>query len=269
MLEQALDFREECDTLFEVLEPLSEADWLRATQFKGWTVNDVVTHLHFWNRAANLSLEDEATLLDLLGRLQPSLAAGGLRKFESDHLVGLTGRTLLNEWREFYRAMSERWSEIDPKRRLKWAGPDMSARSSITARLMETWAHGQAVFDLLGIERMDRDRIKNIAVLGVNTLGWTFKNRGLEAPDPPPQVRLTAPSGAVWEWNAPNASDGVEGNATEFCQVVTQVRNVADTNLRVTGETTQRWMSLAQCFAGPPETPPAPGTRFVQPGGLA
>jgi len=137
----------------------------------------------------------------------------------------------------------------------------MSVRSSITARLMETWAHGQEIYDLLGVERIDGDRIKNIAVLGVNTFGWTFINRGLEVPSPVPQVRLTSPSGQNWVWNEATADELVEGSATEFCQVVTQVRNVADTRLRVTGEVASRWMSIAQCFAGPPEDPPAPGAR--------
>ncbi len=47
----------------------------------------------------------------------------------------------------------------------------------------------------------------------------------------------------------------------EFCQVVAQTRNVADTRLVVKGDTAQRWMQIAQCFAGPPNDPPAKGTR--------
>ena len=31
-----------------------------------------------------------------------------------------------------------------------WYGPSMSARSFVTARLMETWAHGMDVADALG-----------------------------------------------------------------------------------------------------------------------
>ena len=54
----------------------------------------------------------------------------------------------------------------------------MSVRSSITARHMETWAHGQEIFDQLGFERIDTDRIKNIVVIGVN-IGWTYINRNL------------------------------------------------------------------------------------------
>jgi hypothetical protein len=34
--------------------------------------------------------------------------------------------------------------------------------------------------------------------------------------------------------------------------------------LRVTGSVATDWMSKAQCFAGAPETPPAPGTRFTR-----
>ena len=146
--------------------------------------------------------------------------------------------------------------------RVKWAGPDMSVRSSLTARLMETWAHGQEIYDLLGVERQDKDRIQGVAVLGVNTFGWTFVNRGLDVPEDVPYVRLTAPSGAVWEWNEPNENNRVQGSATEFCQVVAQTRNIADTQLDVVGETATRWMAMAQCFAGAPEDPPAPGTRF-------
>ena len=74
----------------------------------------------------------------------------------------------------------------------------MNPRRSITARLMETWAHGQAVYDLLGVERADTDRIRNVAQLGINTFAWTYQNRGLEVPAESPHIRLTAPSGALW-----------------------------------------------------------------------
>ena len=55
----------------------------------------------------------------------------------------------------------------------------------------------------------------------------------------------------------------IEGLAEEFCQVVTQTRNIADTSLIVTGKNAAAWMEIAQCFAGAPETPPAPGTRKI------
>jgi uncharacterized protein (TIGR03084 family) len=111
------------------------------------------------------------------------------------------------------------------------------------------------------MERQDTDRIGNIVRLGVNTWGFTWKNRRIEPPGQMPKLRLSAPSGAVWEYGEPSESGMISGSATEFCQVVTQCRNIADTALEVTGEVAHQWMAVAQCFAGPPQDPPIKGTR--------
>ncbi len=263
MLQQAIDFREESETLFALLDTVRDQEWNQKTQFKGWTINDVVAHVHLGNYMADLSLQDSAAFVTFMQSLASARTQGsGHLGFTHAWLQGTKDRLLLQQWRDFYREMAERFTMADPKMRVKWAGPDMSVRSSITARLMETWAHGQAVYDVLGQERRHTDRIKNIAVLGINTFGWTFANRGISVPAEIPSVRLMAPSGAIWEWGPPEADNLVEGSAVEFCQVVTQVRNLADTALRVVGATATHWMSIAQCFAGPPEDPPTPGSRF-------
>ena len=262
MLQQAVDFHAESDALHALIEPLKPADWGRKTLFKDWTINDVIVHLHFFNVAADLSLTDEDAFADLLGRLMTAIQGGeGHLAFSHEYLNHANGYALRDQWRAFYPEMAERFGAADPEARVKWAGPDMSVRMSITARQMETWAHGQAVFDMLGATRTEADRLKNIAVIGVKTYGWTFANRKMEPPGPPPYVRLTAPSGAVWEWNEPSAENVVEGDAAAFCQVVTQTRNIADTSLRVVGEPATGWMAIAQCFAGQPQDPPPPGTR--------
>lgn len=261
-MQQAHDFREECDVLAELLEPLAQDDWARATKFKSWSADDVLTHLHFFNVAADLSLTDVDAFDDLFAKLFKAMGEGtGGLAFSHAWLKGAKGRALYDLWRDFYPGMAERFAAADPEARLKWAGPDMSVRMSITARQMESWAHGQALFDLFAKPRRESDRIKNIAVLGVKTYGWTFANRKQEPPGPPPQVRLTAPSGAHWAFNEENAESLVEGDAVAFCQVVTQTRNIADTALKTTGEAATKWMAIAQCFAGPPEDPPAPGVR--------
>ena len=53
MLTQADDFKAECEALYSLLSNLDDADFDRVTQFKGWTINDVLEHLHIWNWAAN------------------------------------------------------------------------------------------------------------------------------------------------------------------------------------------------------------------------
>jgi uncharacterized protein (TIGR03084 family) len=264
MLEQAIDFREESEALYKIIEPISEDAYDQKTQFKDWTINDVLAHLHMWNWAADHGLKDPDKFDQFLNTLITEMATNTLRQFETKWLDGLKGKKLLQEWRTYFTEMAGRFEPADPKKRVKWAGPDMSVKSSISARLMETWAHGQEIFDHLGVVRENKDRIKNIAVLGMNTFGWTFKNRGIDAPSDKPYVKLTAPSGEIWEWEDPSADNFVEGQAEDFCQVVTQVRNIGDTSLKVVGETATKWMSIAQCFAGGPEDPPAPGVRFTR-----
>ena len=257
-MQQAQDFLEESRALYAPLKELTDQDFDRVTLFKDWTINDVLRHLHYWNWMAELQLSDEA-------RLEDELAAVGresMRTREQAHVSGAGGRTLLASWWEQAQKTARIFTTADPKARLKWVGPSMSARSSITARLMETWAHGQEVYDVLGVERKDEDRIRNIAVLGVNTYGWTYLVRKQEPPGPMPFVKLTAPSGEVWSFGEDDASNRIEGSASEFCQVVTQTRNVKDTSLAVIGPVAADWMSKAQCFAGGRNDPPEPGTRF-------
>jgi uncharacterized protein (TIGR03084 family) len=262
MLQQAIDFHAESDALATLIEDLTDEQLGTVTQFQDWTIDDIVAHLHMFNVAADLSLGDETAFAELWQRVVAAMRRGSsLRGVAEEWLDGVKGGALRDAWRSFYPGMAARFGAADPKRRLKWAGPDMSVRSSITARQMETWAHGQAVYDVLGVERDDRDRIANVAHLGVRTFGWSFSNRGIAVPATVPYVRLIAPSGALWEWHGPDEGEAVSGSATGFCQVVTQTRNVADTDLVVRGEVATRWMAIAQCFAGPPVEPPAPGQR--------
>jgi uncharacterized protein (TIGR03084 family) len=126
---------------------------------------------------------------------------------------------------------------------------------------METWAHGWEIYDLLRLPRRHGARLKNIATIGVRTFGWTFSNRGLPIPESVPYVELRSPDGDRWRWSDPNVGERVIGDAVAFCQVVTQVRHVSDTDLEVHGSVAGRWMQIAQCFAGPPVDPPVPGSR--------
>lgn len=263
MLEQVRDLREEGDELYELLKTLDASVWAQSTPFKSWTVQEVVEHLHFSDRLAVLSLESDQEFLNAAQAMGRAIMQEGLdlKVIARREIGSLAPGELLRRWRDCFVAMCELLGAADPKARLKWFGPDMGVRMFATARQMETWAHGQDVYDLLRRPRVYTDRLKNIAVIGVRTFGWTFANRGLPVPPDIPYLRLIAPSGEIWEWNPPSEDNRVEGLASEFCHVVTQGRNIADTRLRVVGETATRWMAIAQCFAGGPEAPPKPGQR--------
>ena len=265
MLQEALDLMAEANELHGFLRTVNGKDWARRTPFLGWTPWDVVAHLHFFDRVSLLALTDPEAFATERKRLIQGMSGGrktaDLAREELGHLAD---SALLETWHGTCLEMAKQLGASDPKRRLPWFGPDMGVRMFTTARYMETWAHGQDVYDLLRVPREHTDRIRNIAVLGIKTFGWTFANRGLPVPGPQPYVRLVAPSGAIWEWSEPSEASRVSGTALDFCQVVTQGRNIADTALEVVGDTARRWMEIAQCFAGGPAEPPKPGERTWQ-----
>ncbi len=262
-LQQARDFLDESEALHNLIAGLSDDDLGQPTAFKSWTINTIIGHLHMWNHAADLSLNDPQGFQSFFRGFSNFTRAGTMSEFEAQWRDGLEGQKLVDDWIAFARKMAARFQKADPSKRVEWAGPSMSVRSSITARLMETWAHGQEIYDLLGVLRKNEDRIRNIVVLGLNTYGWTFKVNGLDAPEPVPMLELEGPSGENWTYGEINDLEKISGLAEEFCQVVTQTRNIADTGLKVVGDNAHRWMEMAQCFAGAPETPPKPGTRVT------
>ena len=261
-LQQAYDFRDECNAVYSILENLKEQDYEMPTQFKGWTFNNVIGHLHVWNYAADISLKDGDEWKNFANSALQALGNGSsMNEFEQTITKGIQGPELLSMWKEYYTEMTERFAVADPKKRVKWMGPDMSVRSSISARHMETWAHAQELYDSLGLDRINKDRIKNIVIIGNNTFKWCFTVHKKALPSIRPYLKLTSPSGEIWEYNEISEEHKIEGLAEEFCQVVTQVRNIKDVNLKLTGDIAKEWMSVAQCFAGGAEQPPLPGTR--------
>ena len=157
-LQQAYDFCEESNAVYDLLSNLSDNDFNEKTQFKGWTINNVIGHLHVWNHAADLSLKDGDEWKNFANAALEMLGKGStMNQFEETITEGKQGKELLDIWKNYYEDMTTRFAVADPKKRVKWMGPDMSARSSISARHMETWAHAQELYDSLGVERVNED----------------------------------------------------------------------------------------------------------------
>lgn len=246
------DLVAETAVLDDLLVGLTDDEWETATPAEGWAVRDQVSHLAFFDEAAVLAATDpdrfraDAARLKSLGPGFPDIVAERYRE---------TPATDLNDW--FRSARSEliaTFVTLEGKDRVPWYGPDMSVLSCVTARLMETWAHTQDVLDAFGIERTPTRRLRHVAHLGVSTLSFSFQLNGRPAPETPVRVVLTAPDGDVWEWGDPAAADRVEGDALDFCLVVTQRRHLDDTRLVVHGPVATEWLSIAQAFAGAPGT---------------
>ena len=252
------DLAAEHGALDDVLTRISDQLWDLATHAPGWLVRDQVTHLAHFDEAATLAVTDA----DLFRANVAARSGEARQSYERRYLTrgrALPAAELLAWWRGASAGFVAAARAADPKVRLPWFGPDMSARSFVTARLMETWSHGLDVVDVVGIGRPDTDRLRHVAFLGVRTRDFSYGNRGLAPDTTPVHVELTAPSGAIWTYGTPSDENRIEGPASDFCRVVTQRRHVDDTDLRITGQSAHEWMALAQAFAGPPGQGRKPG----------
>ena len=259
------DLRAEYDELATLSGSLSVQQWQLHSDFYGWTPWDEIAHLCYFDQTSLRSITDtQAFMRDALvlnGQIARGEEISAIARAAYAHL---DGPALLAHWRHCYASLVDALARVDAKARLSWYGPQMSARSFAAARLMEAWAHGQDVWDLLRRRRAATARLKHIAHMGVMTFGWSFVNRGIAVPAVVPSVKLAAPDGGTWTWGDPSESDYVRGTAEDFCLLVTQRRHLDDTGLQYSAGAVQQWLSMAQCFAGPPSDGPAPGVRRVQ-----
>ena len=167
-------------------------------------------------------------------------------------MAALPPAELLADWRATRGRLHEALLSVADGRKLPWFGPPMSAASMATARLMETWAHGLDVADALGVKRPTTERLRSIAHLGVRTRDYAFSVNNLAAPAEAFLVELRGPGGDVWSWGPPDAAQRVTGSAEDFCFLVTQRRPLSSLDITAHGADAQRWLGIAQAFAGPP-----------------
>src|SRR5882724_4253878 len=99
-LQQVADLRAEATEFDRLLAILKDADWPRATQFKAWTINDIVQHLHAGDLLALASATDPGAFARLLADGQAKRAAGVSRVDVERERVGadLAGAGLRERW---------------------------------------------------------------------------------------------------------------------------------------------------------------------------
>ncbi len=254
------DLVAEQEALDAVVAPLAAAEWELATPSPRWAIRDQIGHLAFFDETAALAISDPEGFIqhrtDFVAAASASPGAG-------DELTlgvarAMTAEELLAHWRDCRSRLAAAAAGCGEKDRIEWYGPSMGAKSFLTARLMEAWAHGQDICDAVGAGREATDRLRHIAQLGFITRGWTYINRKMEIPEGDVRVELESPSGETWLFGADTATATVRGSAEDFCLVTSQRRNLADTSLAIDGAIAQEWLEMAQLFAGPPSNPPPP-----------
>lgn len=248
------DLLAEQAALDEVLSGLTDPQWAVPTASPRWDVTDQVAHLTYFDHAAATAIRDPDGFALAAEALWDSASNGDLvvDSHTLDPLRKLPVGRRLDAWRAGRADLESAATELRDDARVPWYGPTMGAKSFLTARLMECWAHGQDVVDAVGGTRVASDRLRHIAQLGFLTRGWAYANRRLEMPEAEIRLDLESPSGERWTWGPTDSECSIVGSAEDFCLVVTQRRSLKDTSLSVAGEAAKDWMMIAQVFAGPP-----------------
>jgi len=244
------DLQNESDALDALVDPLPAERWALPTPAPGWTIAHQIGHLLWTDRVALISITDEPGFGELVASAQHRIAT--FVDDAAEETAAMPPAELLADWRRTRSALHAALRAVPEGRKLLWFGPPMSGASMATARLMETWAHGLDVADAIGADVAPSPRLKSIAHLGVRTRDFAFTVHGLTPPAEPFRVELTAPDGGVWAWGAEDAAQRVRGSALDFCYLVTQRRPLAELDVVADGPDAEKWLTIAQAFAGPP-----------------
>ncbi|MFD4986553.1 TIGR03084 family metal-binding protein [Streptomyces sp. NPDC058374] len=251
------DLSAESEELDSLVAELSDAEWKTATPAEGWTIAHQIAHLAWTDRAALAAVTDPEAFA-------AHVATATARPFTfvdegAEAGVAQPPAALLAGWRADRAALDAALRQAPPGTRVPWYGPPMSVPSMATARLMETWAHGQDVADALGVRRPPTARLRHIARLGFRTRDFAYGMKGLTPPEAPFRVELTPPDGdGLWTYGPEDAPQRVTGPALDFCLLVARRAHRDDLAVRAEGPDADRWLDLAQAFAGPPGTPRPP-----------
>ncbi|WP_054815250.1 TIGR03084 family metal-binding protein [Nocardia arizonensis] len=243
------DFARECGDLDELVAPLEPGRWQLPTPADGWDIAHQIGHLTWTDEVATLAASDADGFAALLTEAAPK--ASTFVDEAAAEAARMPAPELLTRWRHGRETLTAALRAVPTGAKLPWFGPPMSAASMITARIMETWAHGQDVADALGVVRRPTARLRNIAHIGVRTRDFAYTVRGLTPPAEEFRVELDAPDGGIWAWGVEGAAARVTGPALDFCLLVTQRRHLDDLAIRAVGPDAEQWLKIAQAFAGP------------------
>ena len=220
------------------------------TPAETWTIRDQLSHLAGFDEAATTSLTDpDGFRSDLARRLEE-----GDHPIEGYRQLGrsMPGSGVVAWWADANRALLDAAADADPRQRVPWYGPDMSVMSSITARVMETWAHGVDIRDALGVAPEATARLRHVCHIGIGARPFAYAVRELAPPDVAIDVTLRAPDGSTWSWGPGDATDVISGSALGFALLATQRRHVDDTDVVAAGPAAEEWLGIIQAFAGAP-----------------
>jgi len=224
-----------------------EADaWLRPTPARGWDVRDTIAHLADTDEMAIATATGQPGSIN--ERAEAAASGEDVTYQGVMHGRRRTGAEVLAWWESASASELEMFRALDPGVRVPW-GIGMRPPSLVTARMMETWAHGLDACAALGLEPRDTDRLAHVAWLATRALPYAYTVAGREPPAEPLRVELTLPSGAAWSTGPIGAVNRITGSASDYCRVFVHRLNPADApTLRAEGPAAIDALAVARAF---------------------
>ncbi|ADB29246.1 Wyosine base formation domain protein [Kribbella flavida DSM 17836] len=229
---------------------LAADGWATPTPAEGWTVAHQIAHLAWTDEAALRAVTDPDAFQAVLDHAAAD-PAGHVDRGAAEG-AALPAEELLPYWRETRAELAEALKQVPAGQKVPWFGPPMSPVSMATARLMETWAHGQDVVDGLGVTRQPSTRLRHVAHLAVRARDFSYLLHDRKPPAAPFHVELTGPDGQIWSYGDESAEQRVTGPALDFCLLATQRRHRDDLAVEAVGADAEEWLGIIQAFAGLP-----------------
>ncbi|WTL59906.1 TIGR03084 family metal-binding protein [Nocardia sp. NBC_01499] len=224
----------------------AQPDWSIPTPAVGWTIAHQIAHLASADENVLIAIRTPEAFDAVLKHAE----AEGPRYRDLDAAEGAAKprSELLEQWRAGRIEVAAALGDIALDHAFPWYGSQLTPALMVPLRLMETWAHGQDVFDALGVAHRATGRLRHIAALGVVGRELSFYTAQLPTPAEPFRVELIGPDGETWAWGPADARQRVQGSALDFCLRVTQRRPLAKTDLTAVGEDAQKWLEVARIF---------------------
>ncbi|MBN1375122.1 MAG: TIGR03084 family protein [Dehalococcoidia bacterium] len=249
MKEIVSDLRAEQESLDAFLSTLKDDQWDLPTPSIPWTVKDSVSHIAYIDDVAVATCKGDNSYFELAYKVGLTFNEVGVEKGRARKPA-----EVLAWWRQSRELMYDALMKTDPKARLPWFSLPMGARAFATARIMETWAHGMDCYDAVEVKPVFTDRLKHVAYMACQARPFAYQVHGFPVPEVPIRIEIKLPSGAIWTNGTENNENYIKGEAAEFCLVAVQRRNWKDTSLEIHGNEAQRFMEVAQTYAGPAGT---------------
>lgn len=238
------DLAAEGDALGAVLSSASESDFRTHTCCPGWDVAAQLAHLQWTDSMLLRSVTDPDGFA--------AMAAGMPRSIVDEAALEGSRRNAaacVDEWESSRRDVLALCRAVPRTTKVAWFGPPMSIATAVTARIMETFAHGHDITEALGAPFAPSSRLRHIADLAWRARHYSFAQNGLDQPAGSIQLEVTGVDGCRWTWGPDDSENRVTADALDFALLATRRRRRSESTAVAEGEDAERWLDIVQAYA--------------------